>query len=134
MQVPLTSPSKALKPYQPTKQAEDVTPQSESIDEPSRCTDPPKQACADSRLAASKSNAESDDELRQEGQPKLPLTDGTFPRVKSVDFYDTDTEPDCAESSVDDCIIEAEADMRDSILRLHASPDDSYGVSHAFEA
>ena len=129
LQVPLIKPGKAVEPYAPPEPAAKSAQLDESIDEPSRCSSPTESSEPEAAESSAKAIADAEDELRQSALPKLPLTDGTFPRIKSVDFYDTDTEAECAESSIDDCIVEAEADMRDSILRLHASPEDSYGTA-----
>jgi hypothetical protein len=55
----------------------------------------------------------------------LPLADGTFASV-GIDCCDKDTERD--PDDADDCIVEAEASMREAILRQHEAAADSYGV------
>ena len=62
----------------------------------------------------------------------LPQEDGTFPRSRSVDFYDTDTD-DCGDDSSRECTAEADAEMlmREAIMRMHASPEESHGAPFA---
>ena len=58
---------------------------------------------------------------------KLPRVDGTYPRMQSVDFPDTDTDCETAEDA--DCVVDlAELEMRDAILKMHATPDDIEGA------
>jgi hypothetical protein len=62
--------------------------------------------------------------------PALPQADGTLPDTAAVEYYDT--ESDCDQEGAEDCIVEDECAMRESILAQHAALASSEGYGEHY--